>query len=320
MSILIVDDSIQQRKLLQHFLLKGGFEVIHAGSAKEAFEILGLNRSNSTTQVDVILMDVMMPEVDGIEACSYIKNCEHTKNIPILMVTATSEIKNMERAFSAGAMDFITKPVKKMALIARVKSFIKLKQEMDIRKARESELIELTKRLKVTNQMLQRISLTDGLTDISNRRSFDDYLEHEWKVAVRHNKHISLIIADIDYFKFFNDTYGHQRGDVCLKKVAKTLVNTLKRPRDFIARYGGEEFAAVLPETDLKGARLLAVNMLSNVIKLGIVHTGSCICNYVTISAGVTCTVPKRDSKPSILIQKADKLLYKAKKKRTKSG
>ncbi|CAN2045758.1 two-component system, chemotaxis family, response regulator WspR [Candidatus Magnetomoraceae bacterium gMMP-13] len=312
MSILVVDDSSEQRVLLKRLLRKGKFtDLVFAESAKEAYNYLKLDNPIHNSDVDLILMDIMMPEIDGIKACRKIKEAEHLRDIPIIIVTGMTD--NIASAFEAGAMDYIVKPVKHVELIARVRSSLKLKYEMDSRKARERDLMEVTRRLEDTNRKLHRLSLIDGLTGIANRRYFDEYLDHEWKRAIRETMHISLILIDIDYFKLFNDTYGHQAGDLCLKQVAQSLEDVLKRPADFVARYGGEEFSAILPNTELKGAVEVANNMLESVKGLKICHEKSNICEWVSISAGVACMVPELKMKPSIIIAEADRALYHAK-------
>ncbi|ANB61557.1 diguanylate cyclase [Anoxybacteroides amylolyticum] len=179
----------------------------------------------------------------------------------------------------------------------------------DITKRKEAE-----EQLKKANDLLQRISSLDGLTGIYNRRTFDDYLSREWRLAARNKTPISLIMLDIDFFKSFNDTYGHQRGDECLQQVAKTLEQTLKRPTDLVARYGGEEFAVILPSTDLNGAYTVAEQLRKNVEALHIPHAGSLISRYVTISLGVATMKPASASDDGKqLIALADEGLYKAK-------
>jgi diguanylate cyclase (GGDEF)-like protein len=314
MSILIVDDSAKQRMLLQHYLKKGGItDVALAGSADEAFEVLEADSPDQSSQVDVILMDIVLPGINGIEACRIIGGKEHLRDIPIVMVTGMTDMENLELAFSAGAIDYISKPVKAVELLARVRSLLKLKQEMDLRKSRERELLEATHQLMKANQVLERLSLLDGLTEIGNRRYFDIYLDREWKRAVRENKPLSMLFIDIDHFKAFNDTYGHQQGDECLKQVAGCLNKALKRPGDFLTRYGGEEFAAILPDTDVDGAVFQAEIMCSNIEDLAIPHTGTSVSDRVTISIGVASVIPCSNLDSSALIASADQALYKAK-------
>lgn len=313
MKILIVDDSPDSQLLIKSILEYAGYkDLLTANSALEAFKLLGMD-SNATvsTDIDLILMDIVMPEMDGIEACRLIKSFEYLRDIPIIIVTATA--KDLQMAFAAGATDYITKPLNKVELLARVSSALRLKREIDNRKAREQELMKLTQQLEELNQMLQRLSSLDGLTGIANRRHFDLILKQEWRRALRDATPLSLILIDVDSFKAYNDTYGHQMGDDCLKRVANSLKGVLKRPTDLIARYGGEEFVVLLPKTDGGGAIALAEEMRAGVEALGIAHARSQATDRVTISLGVATVTPNLDSSHAELIAEADHALYQAK-------
>lgn len=312
MRILIIDDEEDMRLLLVSILKNAGYtDLLIAGSAEAAFKLLGMNSVPKTApEVDMVLTDIAMPEVDGIETCRRIKAVKELKDIPVVIVTAWGEVSILESAFDVGAMDFITKPFHKTELLARVRSALRLKGEMDERKRKETELLELTSKLEEANLELQNLSSLDGLTGVSNRRHFDEQLDEEWKRAIRSKSAISLIMLDIDFFKAYNDAYGHQAGDECLKRMATEMSNALHRPGDLLARYGGEEFSAVLPETDGDGAEQIAEKMRSSVESLRIEHsTGS----HVTISLGVATIIPSFDALPEHLISMADKALYKAK-------
>ena len=322
MSILIVDDSRHIRIQLRHFLSMGGYsDLLFAENAHEAFKLLGItNQEGLAGEIDLILMDISMPEVEGIEACRKIKTAEHTTDIPVIMVTGNTSAEALDSAFQAGAVDYITKPVNKVELLARVSSVLRLKNEMDCRKAREKELLEMTmlleetnKKLEQANEMLRRLSVTDGLTGISNRRYFEEFLTREWERACRYTRPLSALMLDIDFFKAYNDTYGHQRGDECLKQVARSLSDAVKRPSDIVARYGGEEFVVLLPETDLDGAVKIAEFIKEKVSDLNIPHAGSKVSQQVTLSIGIASMVPTLISKPEDLIAYADKALYQAK-------
>jgi diguanylate cyclase (GGDEF)-like protein len=271
------------------------------------------NPETVTTDIDLILMDIVMPDINGIEACRLIKAVEYLQDIPIIMVTASNEIGQLQMAFAVGATDYITKPFNKLELLARVQSALRLKYEIDRRKEREKELLEATRQLAEANWMLQRLSSLDGLTGVANRRRFDEVLEQEWRRALRNKTPLSLIFIDIDFFKVYNDTYGHLMGDECLKQIAKTLSGILNRPGDLVARYGGEEFVVLLPETDTSGAITIAETLRTKVEEMKIPHLKSECSNYVTISLGVATAIPSHDSSASWLIDKADKALYQAK-------
>ena len=318
MSILIVDDSKVIQVLLSTTLKKAGYvDLLCVSSAQEAFNFLGIdNQERMRTVVkgvDLILMDIVMPVIDGIEACRAIKENEFMADIPIVMVTAKDESEVLQLAFSAGAVDYIVKPVKKQELLARVRSVLKLKHEMDRRKSRERELLEVTRQLEEANKTLQRFSYLDGLTGVSNRRFFDDTLLKEWRRAQREKQSIGFIMIDIDFFKAYNDFYGHQGGDECLKRVARAINTVPKRPTDFVARYGGEEFAVVLPNTDIEGVMVVAEQMLNDVRNLAIVHERSKVADRVTISLGIAACIPPKGKGFEQLIKEADAALYSAK-------
>ena len=315
MSILIVDDSPDVHFQLKFFLNSNGYQKLtFAQSASEAYACLEIVKQEPAgNKFDLILMDIVMPEIDGIEACRRIKKCENLKDIPIIMVTGKTDIEYLQIAFSEGAVDYITKPINKTELLARVRSVLRLKHEIDHRKAREMELLEVTRQLEAANQMLMHLSFSDALTGVANRRSFEKLYRKEWGRVARHSRPMSLIMADIDCFKLFNDSHGHQHGDECIKQVAKALRNALKRPGDFVARYGGEEFVVVLPDTELEGACQVAENIRINIDALKIAFQESHVCDRVTISMGIATMIPDLDSKSDILIDYADKALYLAK-------
>ncbi len=321
-TILVVDDSVHVHKQIEVFLKTAGYSnLLFAESASEVFKHLNVESpEKEPNKVDLILMDINMPGLSGVEVCRQIKTIERFRDIPIVMVTAEDTDAGLQPAFEAGAVDYIKKPVSEVELVVRVGSVLKLKHEMDERKNREQELLNITGLLEDSNQKLQqvnvilnRLSRIDGLTGIANRRHFDDLFCQEWKRAGRLSKPISLLLVDIDFFKNFNDTYGHQLGDECLKQVAGALSRALKRPCDVIARYGGEEFVAFLPETDEKGAIMVAETMQVNMADANIPHRNSPVSDKVTVSIGVSTAVPATNLLPGTLIADADKALYQAK-------
>jgi diguanylate cyclase (GGDEF)-like protein len=316
MKILIVDDSHPCRIALGAILRDAGYtDLVKMESAAQTLDFLLAEKQNTMgTPVDLILMDVMMPEIDGIEAVRKIKDDQALRDIPIIMVSAQDEEEQIEEAFNAGAIDYISKPLKKLELHARVHSALKLKEEMDRRKARERELEVLNQFLAEANQELQRLSVTDGLTGIANRRYFDESLEKEWLRATRDRRSLSLIMIDIDFFKAFNDYYGHIAGDVCLKQIATALTGVVKRSGDLVARYGGEEFVILLPGTELEGAMRVAEMVQQQIAALGIEHGKSQVGNSVTVSMGIATLVPEQHVIPATLIEVADAALYEAKK------
>jgi len=319
MKILIVDDSKTIRLIIKSYLTEAGYsDLLFSESALDAFEKLGINSAGAQSGgagsgIDLILLDIVLPDMDGREACRMIKSVEPLQDIPVIMVTSLTEDEHLEKAFEAGATDYITKPINKIELLARARSALKLKHEMDSRKLRERKLLEVTRQLEVAVQKLNLLSSLDGLTGIANRRRFDEYMEAEWRRGRRHFKPLSLIMADIDFFKAYNDTYGHQAGDECLKAVANTIQSTLRRPEDLLCRYGGEEFAVVLPGTQKNGAVFLAETICSVVEKMAILHSGSKVSDHVTVSLGVATILPTKELSPADLISAADGALYSAK-------
>ncbi len=316
MKILVVDDSNLIRRQVKNFLTSGGYrDIEYAKSADEAFSILGMTKSPFTpAPVDLVLMDIQMEGMNGIEATLAIKAKKTYKHVPILIITALDTETNLEKAFQAGAVDYIAKPLKKIELLVRVKSFLQLRQERIKRKEREQDLINLAAELRKANKALSLVAESDGLTGIPNRRAFDQVLDQEWRRASRNANHLSLLMIDIDHFKFFNDNYGHLQGDHCLQAISQQMSDALQRPADFLARYGGEEFAAVLPETDSSGATHIAKELRKAVQKLAIAHDFSPVSSIVTVSIGIATTLPgKDDTDVDTFINMADQALYQAK-------
>jgi len=316
MGILIVDDSEDMRESLQRLLQAVGYpETYTAGSAREAFRMLGMNQETVPgMKIDVILMDVVMPQIDGLTACRQIKAQSRLRDIPILVVTGQSEERHLEEAFAAGATDYLVKPIRMVELLARLRSALMLKQELDGRKAREQELLTVTRQLQEANEALHRLSALDALTGLANRRHFNEFLLQEWHRAQREASPLSLVMIDVDSFKAYNDHYGHRRGDDCLRQVGASLRSVVKRPGDLAARYGGEEFALILPQTGITGAGSVAETLRRKVETLQIEHSRAALHKRVTLSLGVASLIPERQSGPDILIECADQALYRAKR------
>jgi len=316
MSILIVDDNREACNSLRSFLIKAGYaDVRTAHTGVEALELLAQwATSTEKTPTDVILLDVEMPGLDGLETCRRIKAMAHSRDIPVLIVTGTPEEQAVELAFSAGACDYINKPIHVPELLARVRLALNLKREMDNCRARERELQRVTEQLNRANEELKRLSVMDELTGIANRRMFNLRLNQEWARAAREVLPLSLILVDVDFFKNYNDHYGHLQGDHCLRLVAQTLQSVVRRPGDCVARYGGEEFVILLSHTSVQGALAVAEAVRQRVEEAKLEHARSPVCPFVTISLGVATTIPARTSSTDLLVAAADQAVYEAKR------
>jgi two-component system, chemotaxis family, response regulator WspR len=268
----------------------------------------------------VILQDLIMPEVDGYTLLKLYRANPATSVTPVIILSSREDPKDKSHAFEIGASDYLVKLPDKIEMIARIRAYSKtylLQVQRDEAylemKRLQEQLTESNKKLEDNNAILQRLSCMDGLTGIANRRHFDATLQSEWKMGTRQKTPLTVIMIDIDFFKKYNDGYGHQGGDDCLKDVAKTLYATISRPGDFIARYGGEEFVVILPRTDAKGAAVIAEQLRANVEAKHIPHAFSSAANHVSISLGIATMQPVASSKPEELLARADEALYKAK-------
>ncbi|MDM8557124.1 diguanylate cyclase [Desulfococcaceae bacterium HSG7] len=286
--ILIVDDEKINLDVMVS-LLKPNYRTVAAKKGEMA-----LKRLEKPPLPDLILLDIMMPGMDGYEVCRKIKQIPEARDIPVIFITAKTEVQDEAEGFQAGAVDYITKPFSPLIVMARVKTHIELKRRGD---------------------MLERLAGLDGLTGIPNRRQFDQFLGAEWKRSLRYEHKFSIILVDIDFFKLYNDCYGHTEGDVCLKKVAGSIFKAVPRSEDLAARYGGEEFACILPETGNKGALAVANRILESVRALKIPHAQSKVDSHVTVSVGLATAVPPLKDRKLELVKLADKALYQAKLK-----
>jgi|HubBroStandDraft_1064217.scaffolds.fasta_scaffold00482_6 diguanylate cyclase (GGDEF)-like protein len=284
-TILIADDSKAVVNLLCA-VLGEDYGVIVASGGLAAVEI-AVER-----QPDLILLDVVMPGIDGFEVCRRLRAEERTQRIPIVFITGLNAVEDERRGLELGAIDFISKPVQPAIVRLRVRNQLELKRYRDF---------------------LEDLSLVDGLTGIGNRRRFDEFLIREWRRSRRARTPLALILLDVDYFKPYNDHYGHATGDECLREVAATIAMLVRRPGDLCARYGGEEFAAILPHTDLAGARMLGERIRAAVMALEVPHAGSIVAPVVTISVGVAASDAAIAEEPEELLREADRRLYEAK-------
>ncbi|MEO5732996.1 MAG: diguanylate cyclase [Rubrivivax sp.] len=241
---------------------------------------------------DLVLLDVEMPDMDGYEVCRRLKADPATQDIPVIFVTAHSDAEAETRGLEAGAVDFITKPINPRIVRARVRTHLTLKAQSDL---------------------LRHWVYIDGLTGVHNRRYFDERLTEEWGRAVRGGTSLSVLMIDVDFFKRYNDRYGHQSGDDCLRHIAAALRSALKRPGDMVARYGGEEFVCLLPDTALPGALALAGELGAAVRALRIDHAASDVLPVVSVSIGACSKLDDTVGSAAALLREADAQLYIAK-------
>ncbi len=284
--ILIIDDSPEDIHILGDILGKD-YQLFFATNGADGVDIVMRERP------DLILLDVVMPDMDGYAICDRLKADRLLRDIPVIFVTVLTDVSEETKGLEAGAVDYLTKPISAPIVKARVRTHLELKRHQDL---------------------LRQLACLDGLTCVANRRRFDELLEQEWRRLRRTGQPLSLIMADVDEFKAYNDHYGHLAGDECLRLVASTLAAAIKRPMDLLARYGGEEFACLLPETDLAGAIVVARRLVAVVVELRIPHTYSGVAAWVTISAGVASLIPGREQSAVELVRAADTCLYRAKK------
>lgn len=283
--ILLVDDAPTNIQMLNE-TLREGYHLFFATNGRDALRIA------AESLPDLILLDIIMPDMDGYEVCRALKADPTLRNIPIIFITAMCMQDDEAIALELGAVDYITKPFNPTIVKLRIRNQIELKRQRDL---------------------LARLSNLDGLTGIPNRRALDETLGREWRRGCRGYRPLSLLMIDIDYFKRYNDSCGHMAGDDCLRTVAQTLVASLGRAADFVGRYGGEEFLAILPETDQDGALVVAREISRIIAERAIPHPDSPMGNTVTVSIGIATAPPHRDHPHSILLQAADDALYQAK-------
>ena len=284
--LLVVDDQpINIQALYQIF--QADHEVFMATDGAQALDFCF-----NQPPPDLILLDVVMPLMSGLEVCQQLKINPATRDIPIIFVTAQSDPADESHALEIGGVDFISKPVNPAVVRARVKTHLTLQAQ---------------------NNLLRELAFIDGLTGVANRRRFDELLEIEWRRCRRNQAPLSLLMIDIDQFKRYNDLYGHQAGDTCLQAIASTLNGGLRRAQDLVARYGGEEFTCLMPECGLIASAAKACDLVKSVQALNIPHATSSTADHVTISIGIASAIPDGHRNPENLITAADQALYQAK-------
>ena len=285
-TLLIVDDEKHNRTLLTE-LLQDDYQII---LAKNGVQALKKARERSP---DLILLDVLMPEMDGLAVIRALKAGDATRHIPVIFVSALDSILDEERGLELGAVDYITKPFHPPIVRVRVRNHLQSVHQ---------------------RRLLEQLAMIDSLTEIPNRRRYAEVYKLEWRRCLRNSKALSLIIVDVDHFKIYNDTYGHAAGDLVLKRVAKAIQSALKRPADFVARYGGEEFVVVLPEIDAEFAQQVAEAIRAAVQALAIAFPESATSPWVTVSLGGASWLPRHNEVDTELFGRADQCLYDAKR------
>lgn len=301
LKVLVVEDSKVAIKALTGYLEELGVHPLIAETGSAAIELYRNERP------DIILLDIILPDIDGYDVAKEVRKLQGKDDwTAIIFLSVMSKDEDLARGIEVGGDDYLMKPVGRVVLQAKVAAMYRL-----VRMQRA--LVKLTGQLNDANQELQRLSMTDGLTGIANRRLFDDLLVREWRRCIRINKPMSIVMVDVDFFKKYNDKHGHQAGDDCLKAVAREVARAAPRASDLAARYGGEEFVMILGETDEDGARWVANRIRQHVAGLKVAHEDSPH-HFVTVSCGVSSVLPSEDLFVEKLVKSADNALYLAKK------
>ncbi len=314
--ILIVDDIPNNILFLKKIFATQGYHIRQANNGSQAIKEIGVKIP------DLILLDINMPIMDGYQVCKIIKSNPRTQEIPIIFLSGCDRADDKIKAFNLGGIDYITKPFYPEEVLIRTKNQITIQeQKKQLIRQNLSLQKEIEKRklaeasLRKANQKLEELATIDDLTRVANRRHFNQYLSQQWQQMTREQKPLALIICDVDHFKLYNDTYGHQQGDDCLRHVAQILSAHAKRKTDLLARYGGEEFAVILPYSSWQGALYIAQTICDAVLEAHIPHESSTTSDYVTLSIGVSCIIPDQENSPDDLLKNADKALYQSKSK-----
>ena len=310
--ILMIDDDEQDVEIVRELLSVSHefpVDLLHCPTLDTGIEVL-----QSDAPVDIVLLDLCISGTVGLETFEHMNQL--FPSIPLIILSGNNDEEIALKAMQEGAQDYLVKGRFTSSHLRRSIQYALERQglltELD---DKNQALQSLSDQLEMANQQLEKLATVDGLTQVSNRRRFDEVFLSEWNRLCRESHPLSLIMCDIDHFKVYNDTYGHQVGDDCLRKVAQAVAKVVKRPADCVARYGGEEFAVVLPNTDLAGATQVAETIRTAILSLEIPHTGSSTSEQVTLSLGVASQVPDENVAPSLLIEAADRALYVAKQK-----
>ncbi|MDX8381347.1 MAG: diguanylate cyclase [Ghiorsea sp.] len=307
-TVLLIDDQQSVCKAISKVLADVEYFDFHACSdpTQAIAEILRIGPT-------VILLDIHMPIMDGFDILKQLQDHDAIRDIPTVILTVDDNAKTKNRAFELNAIDYLIKVPDKTELVVRLRNHTRAYIDHLEQAATLTALREKEQKLNIVIKALELSSYEDALTQVPNRRSFDDAFHREWQRALRETMPLSVVLIDIDFFKLYNDFYGHLAGDDCLREVAQCLAQTLQRPTDSFARYGGEEFVAILPSTDATGAIKVAEMMRLAVVSLNLEHIQSTVGDCVTISLGIVTTIPMIKHHPRKFINSADSALYEAK-------
>lgn len=293
MKILLVEDSATLRHAMCQYISEAGHQPLVAESGEEAMQML------EGTPVDLIIMDVEMPGLDGFETTRLIREWLGGHWIPIIFLTGKNEDDSYREGIEAGGDDYLIKPISPVIIKAKIRAM--------------ARIAEMRDQLKQLNAELEALSKLDSLTQILNRRTFNELADHEWLLAQRHQSPTSVLMIDVDHFKPYNDHYGHPAGDECLRLIVAGIKECLHRPSDLLGRFGGEEFIVLLPETDRAGAERVAQCINQKIRALHLEHKFSPTASVITLSiGGATCNYTT-GHKLEEVIKNADRALYKAK-------
>ncbi len=300
LKVLVVEDSKVALKAISGYIENMGVEPLLAENGRDAIDIYNRERP------DIVLLDIILPDTDGYEVAKEIRRLQGKDEwTAIIFLSVMSKDEDLARGIEVGGDDYIMKPVGSVVVQAKVRAMYRLVQM-------QRALVKLAGQLNDANQELQRLSMTDALTGIANRRMFDVSLAREWRRCLRLNKPLSVVMLDVDYFKKYNDRYGHQDGDDCLVAVAHEVSRAAPRPGDLVARYGGEEFVMILSETTENGANRVAERIRQQVTELKLPHQDSPY-GHVTVSCGVSSVLPATGLSSEMLVKSADNALYLSK-------
>lgn len=293
MKILLVEDSATLRYAISRYITEAGHEAIMAEDGEEAMHIV------DEVAVDMIIMDVEMPGLDGFETTCLIREMLGDHWVPIIFVTGKGEESDFTDGIEAGGDDYLIKPVSRIILKAKMRAM--------------ERIIDMRNQLNQANRELTELSERDSLTRLYNRRAFETHAKEYWRQANRSREPISILLLDIDHFKAYNDTYGHLAGDDCIREVSQAISASANRPGDMVARYGGEEFVVLLTNTPESGARHVAELIRASVVNMHIPHRESSASEYVTISIGGATLNNTPNGDLSSLLHAADQALYRSK-------